>query len=141
MSNTDGPWAKWTKEDWDNATYCPECGLPMLCLEPKEVDNGSGTGVGIMQCPYCTWLEDQSIIFGQEKQKLQDIIYEKDELLEKIYNWCKAYPLEIAPEPTKEDWKRANAILGNHGISMTQLTISNMRHVVDGISKIIKGDE
>lgn len=55
-------WKDWTAEDWANATYCKVCGLPMFMIEPDEIDNGSGYGVGRMECAYCDWMADEAII-------------------------------------------------------------------------------
>ena len=46
------PWKDWTKDDWDNAEYCPDCGLPLIPVE-------TGEGVGVTQCVYCTWRSDE----------------------------------------------------------------------------------
>jgi hypothetical protein len=55
----------------------------------------------------------------------------------KITEWTKAYPLETWPEPTKEEWANVHAILKDHGIYMDKFNVSNLRHVVNGIAKII----
>jgi hypothetical protein len=59
-----GPWSKWTQEDWSNAEFCENCGLPLICVEPEE-----GETVGQMMCVYCTWMEDESIIRQQLEVK------------------------------------------------------------------------
>lgn len=46
------PWRDWTAEQWANAVYCDDCGLPLL-----EIPSESGSA-GTYQCVYCTWLTD-----------------------------------------------------------------------------------
>jgi hypothetical protein len=45
-------WRNWTMEQWQNAVYCEDCGLPML-----EVEDGQNHGYYL--CPYCTWTSDE----------------------------------------------------------------------------------
>jgi len=52
--------------------------------------------------------------------------------LHEIEMWCRAYPVEVFPEP---DWSEVNAKLGPK--LLTRVSASNMRHVCDGIRKII----
>ena len=59
-------------------------------------------------------------------------------VLQRIENWCKAYPRAVFVEPTKEQWAEANRVLDEAGgCSLTAISGSNMRHVVEGIQKII----
>ncbi len=67
---------------------------------------------------------EQSVKFEELEDKLQ-----------KIDNWCKAYPLDMFPEP---DLKRAGVILKAHGMTLGAISASSMRHVLKGIQKIIK---
>jgi DNA repair ATPase RecN len=55
-----------------------------------------------------------------------------EETLDKVNNWCKAYPIEICDEPNFEEVKEK---LGS--TLLTQVSFSNMRHITNGISKII----
>jgi len=61
--------------------------------------------------------------------------------LHRIENWCKAYPRTVFIEPTEEQWRTADATLdahkGDNCPSLTAISGSNMRHVVEGIQKII----
>ena len=57
--------------------------------------------------------------------------------LRRIRDWCDAYPLEVFPEP---NWRRAAMVLQDHGISLDSISASNMRHVLDGVRKIIDGE-
>ena len=59
-------WQDWDEEDWANAAYCPDCGLPMIL-----VDGDGKRELGKMQCVYCTWEQDQTIIFDQKLAQLR----------------------------------------------------------------------
>jgi len=59
-----------------------------------------------------------------------------EDIFIKIENWCKAYPLDVFPEP--EDWEEIKHVLQPHGISLDAISASNMRHVVNGIQDLIK---
>lgn len=47
--------------------------------------------------------------------------------LDKILAWCEAYPIEVFPEPTKVEWE----------YTLDQISDSSIRHVVEGIKKLI----
>lgn len=51
----------------------------------------------------------------------------------KIKQWSEAYPLDIFPEP---DFKKAAAILKEHGMTLDAISASCMRHVIKGVGKI-----
>jgi hypothetical protein len=59
-------------------------------------------------------------------------IGELEDCLNQIRSWCKAYPLGVFTEP---NWKEVNEKLGS--TLLTQVSGSNMRHVVTGIQNII----
>lgn len=59
-------------------------------------------------------------------EKLEDIF-------RKIDDWAKAYPLEVFPKPTKDNWKQAAEVLKANGLSLDRLSADNMRHVLSGI--------
>ena len=50
----------------------------------------------------------------------------------RIKQWCDAYPLAVFPEP---DLKVARKGLESVGITMDQVSASNMRHVLTGITE------
>ena len=58
-----------------------------------------------------------------------------DEKLRQIHNWCKAYPLGVFPEP---DLKAVRKALEVAGITMDSVSASNMRHILNGIIRIIE---
>ena len=45
-------WKDWTPEQWRNAVFCPDCGLPLLEVEDED------PGIGHYMCVFCTWVED-----------------------------------------------------------------------------------
>ena len=65
-----------------------------------------------------------------EAQKAAEIA---DAQLHRISQWCEAYPLDVFPKP---DMKEVQRLLGD--TLLTQLSSHNMRHVVEGVAKIIK---
>ena len=48
-------WKDWTIEQWQNASYCDFCGLPLLEFEDAN-------GEIKPQCVYCTWTRDEQMI-------------------------------------------------------------------------------
>lgn len=68
--------------------------------------------------------------FQSENEALKDKLH-------KIDQWCKAYPVDIFPEMTKEDWKKANYILERSGLVLRRITSSNFRRVLKGVEGIV----
>ena len=66
--------------------------------------------------------------------KLKKHIESQEDVLHEINSWCSAYPLKIFPEP---DFKKAHEVLKANGMTIDAISASNMRHVLDGIKKII----
>jgi len=62
---------------------------------------------------------------------------EAEAKLEKIETWIEAYPLSVFPEP---DLKKAAAVLKANGMTLDSISASNMRHVLNGVKKLI-GEE
>ena len=58
--------------------------------------------------------------------------------LERIQTWAKAYPLEVFPKPTKDNFKQAAEVLKANGLSLDRISADNMRHVLDGIKDIVE---
>ena len=65
-------------------------------------------------------------------------IEELEDTQHRIESWCKAYPLEVFPEP---DFDRAHEVLKAAGMGIDSISASNMRHVLTGIRAIIDGTE
>ena len=76
---------------------------------------------------YVNWLENRVSKFDELEDKLQQIL-----------NWINAYPLEVFPEP---DFKKAGEILKEFDISISAISASNMRYVLEGIKRIIENPE
>ena len=57
------------------------------------------------------------------------------DVLERIVNWSKAYPIDVFPEP---DLKKAHEILKANGMTLDAISASSMRHVVAGVGKMAK---
>ena len=74
---------------------------------------------------------------SQEIERLTDRIAELEAKLHRIEQWCKAYPRTVFIEPTKEQWAAADKALNRSDCpSLTAISGSNMRHVVEGIQAI-----
>ena len=58
-----------------------------------------------------------------------------EDALTRILNWAEAYPLDVFPEP---DFQAVQAALQNAGISLAQVSASNMRHVIQGVGDIAR---
>jgi hypothetical protein len=56
------------------------------------------------------------------------------EAIELLQNWVQAYPISVFPEP---DLKLARKLLTDGGISYDALNAYSMRHVINGVGKII----
>lgn len=52
--------------------------------------------------------------------------------LQQIRAWCEAYPINMFPEP---DWVEVTKLIGPE--LLTRVSASNMRHVVEGVRRII----
>jgi hypothetical protein len=52
------------------------------------------------------------------------------ERMERIQQWCDAYPLDVFPEP---DFARVQTVLMDAGLSLGAVSASNMRHVLNGV--------
>jgi hypothetical protein len=73
-------------------------------------------------------------IIVDEHMKLDKENERYREALNKLDNWCRAYPLSVFPEP---DFKKAHKVLKEAGMTLDAISASNMRHVVKGIEKIV----
>jgi hypothetical protein len=129
----------------DELKPCPFCGLEMF-VEWRNMRQEPNTYL-ICKTEGCTaqnihW--DNNDLWNNRpiEDKLQARINELEEYnarlentLERIANWTRAYPIDVFPEP---DWERVREVLAAGGISIDCVSASNMRHVVDGIAKIIE---
>jgi hypothetical protein len=53
---------------------------------------------------------------------------------ERIQNWAKAYPLDVFPKP---DLKKAAKVLKDSDMTLDSISADSMRHVLEGVTKII----
>ena len=60
-----------------------------------------------------------------------------EEIHQRILSWCQAYPIDIFPEPTLEQFQLARKVLSENGMTLDEISASNMRHVVSGIQRLI----
>lgn len=63
--------------------------------------------------------------------------YVRGDALEKLEQWARAYPLKVFPEPLREEWQRAAALLSEKGLSLDRMSASNMRHVINGVRETV----
>lgn len=66
--------------------------------------------------------------------ELEEQLATAQERLQRIADWCDAYPLEQFPEP---DMSMVSELLGSKLLS--ELSAYNYRHVVNGMRAIAKG--
>lgn len=88
--------------------------------------NGTGQMVKFEHGEYVT-LADHIAALQQANERMESA-------LNRIADWCKAYPVENFKEP---DWEDVKRLLGAE--LLTQVSAANMRHVVNGIAKIVSG--
>lgn len=84
----------------------------------------------------------------EELRYVQSLLRERDEVIkqleadnaglvgvqERIAQWIDAYPLDCFPEP---DFTKAHELLQAGGMNLDAISASNMRHVLDGVTKIL----
>lgn len=63
--------------------------------------------------------------------------YLRGDVLERLQQWADAYPLAVFPEPLRQEWQQANEVLAQAGLSMTRMSASNMRHVINGVRQLV----
>ena len=73
-----------------------------------------------------------------QTRPIEDAIRAENERLREavglLRNWVKAYPLDMFPEP---DLKLARKLLTDGGVSYDALNVYSMRHVINGVGRII----
>jgi len=84
------------------------------------------------------WYKEKNIEWQKKYDADTDQLRDENErLMETInllQNWVKAYPLDVFPEP---DLKLARKLLTDGGVSYDALNAYSMRHVINGVGKII----
>jgi len=116
----------------DTVVYCFDCG-EQLEIEQEYYDAHYDQPTG-------TIIKVRSHDCENHNAELEERIDELEDLLRQIKNWCRAYPLDIAREPTKEETKLARKILKDAGMSLSLFMISAMRRVTTGIADEILKD-
>lgn len=61
--------------------------------------------------------------------------------LKQIETWCDAYPVDVFPELSADEWFNAMVALAAVNIELGRMSASNFRHVLSGIQQIIEGGE
>jgi len=74
----------------------------------------------------------QDIVNGIQPAPQSD---EVKEAWQKFEEWTQAYPLSSFPEP---DLKRCRKLLEDGGESLDRVSASNMRHVLEGLKRILE---
>lgn len=69
--------------------------------------------------------------------KREAVPYAVTDNLQKILDWCEAYPPSVFPEP---DFKRAASVLKELGMTLDAISASNMRHILNGVEKYAKAE-
>lgn len=65
---------------------------------------------------------------------LEAEVEKKQEALERIQTWSKAYPLTAFPKP---DLKKAHKVLKAAGMTLDAISADAMHHVLDGVKDIV----
>lgn len=74
-------------------------------------------------------LQDSEAVAGMERiEKLEDALHQ-------ITTWSQAYPIGIFPKP---DLKKARKVLSQEGMTLDEISADAMRHVIEGVQKIIE---
>ena len=114
-----------------------------LSASRKEVERLLGLG---------SWERDHRERYQAERdeanEKYGDLQAENERLqdaLDKIHQWCKAYPRTVFIEPTEKEWEQIRDVLNYNGLSLDAVSGSCMRHVVERWTEIteeaLKGGE
>ena len=73
-------------------------------------------------------VDEETAALKRENERYTDV-------LERIVDWSRAYPIDVFPEP---DLKKAHAVLKANGMTLDAISASSMRHVVAGVGKMAK---
>lgn len=74
---------------------------------------------------------------NEQAERFERGWYLRGDALEKLDQWARAYPLKVFPEPLREEWQRAAALLSEKGLSLDRMSASNMRHVINGVRETV----
>jgi len=79
----------------------------------------------------------RGMVFNLIANRFKECVDRIEELeggMQTLTKWIDAYPLEVFPEP---DFKKAHEVLKENGMGIDAISASNMRHVLNGVKKII----
>ena len=103
-------WKDWTPEDWTNAVFCEDCGLPLLTVEDEP-------DVGHYLCVYCTWHEDEEAITNGLHARIDTLMAAVKAEFD-FYTWYMNAPSEDivrnVERRRKEVQELCRKALGNH---------------------------
>jgi hypothetical protein len=74
---------------------------------------------------------------NEQAERFERGWYLRGDALEKLQNWADSYPLDVFPEVLRQDWLRANEVLAQAGLSMSRMSASNIRHVINGVRETV----
>jgi len=101
------------------------------CLDAAKREDGQEVSVDTLG------MSQPLVKLRLELTAAQNRIEKLEAKLERINQWCRAYPRTVFIEPTKEQWAAADKALNRSDCpSLTAISGSNMRHVVEGIKAI-----
>jgi len=89
------------------------------------------------------WLEDVEACIDEHslpapsRLRRDEQLEKYEDMFQQIESWTRAYPIKVFPEP---DWEKVRAALEAEGITLDSVSASNMRHVIDGIRRIIDAE-
>ena len=91
---------------------------------------------------FASWSQETLAKFAQEcsdeNKRLRAQTEFIPDALEKILTWANAYPEDIFPEVTPEEWKKARWLLDGGGVSLDRISGSNMRHVITRVKDMFQ---
>ena len=75
-------------------------------------------------------IEKQDAEIAERDIKIEQL----EDKIQLIRNWAEAYPLDIFPEP---DFAEVHAVLTKNKLSLSAVSASNMRHVINEVKRIV----
>ena len=83
-------------------------------------------------------LEQPVMRFNSDFELYERGWYLRGDALEKILNWIDAYPVDVFPEMTGDDWNRAAGVLNGAGLSLDRVSASNIRYVITQLRLLVE---
>ena len=87
-------------------------------------------------------LFDENVIEWRKLDRKTEVFFHPapavpDDFMQQIEQWSQAYPLDIFPELTKEDWKRARRALDGSLVKLDRISASVIRHVITRVKEML----